>query len=131
MSTALFGLKLVLNALFPIPWLVLALLAFVRHRFRLLSGVISVDGGCSVPHMFSFTGQVVCPHVHLERCRDVGRLDFWDVIEYRRNYSRLRHRRVWGLLGTLFIQCFVPGEAKRAPAAESLEIKGIAHRYAF
>ena len=114
MSTALFGLKLVLNALFPIPWLVLALqpLSGIGFAFFQVSSVLMVDA--LVPRQFRSTGQAVLSAVAWSVAGMSGGLIFGMLLDTAGIIAR--HRRVCGALGTLFIQCFVPGEAKRAPA---------------
>jgi PPP family 3-phenylpropionic acid transporter len=118
MSTALFGLKLVLNALFPIPWLVLALqpLSGIGFAFFQVSSVLMVDA--LVPRQFRSTGQAVLSAVAWSVAGMSGGLIFGMLLDTAGIIAAFGIGGCVGLLGTLFIQCFVPGEAKRAPAAD-------------
>ncbi len=117
-STALFGLKLVLNALFPIPWLVLVLQPMAGIGFALfqVSSVLMVDA--LVPRQFRSTGQAILATTAWSVAGISGNLLFGMLIDTAGTLTAFGVGGCVGLLGTLFIQCFVPGTTERAPAQD-------------
>lgn len=117
-STSLFGLKMVLNALFPIPWLVLALqpLAGIGFAFFQVSSVLMVDA--LVPRQFRSTGQAVLATTAWSVAGISGNMLFGMLIDTAGILTAFGIGGCVGLLGTLFIHCFVPGKTERAPAQD-------------
>ncbi len=117
-STALFGLKLVLNALFPIPWLVLLLQPMAGIGFALfqVSAVLMVDA--LVPRQFRSTGQAVLATTSWSLAGIAGNLLFGTLLDTAGILTAFGIGGCVGLLGTLFIHCFVPRKAERAPVVD-------------
>ncbi|NMB10975.1 MAG: MFS transporter, partial [Firmicutes bacterium] len=107
-STGLFGLKLMLNALLPIPWLVIVLQAIAGMGFALfhVSSVLMVDA--LVPRQFRSTGQAVLATVSWSLAGITGSLIFGRLLDTAGILTAFRIGGYVGLLGTLFIQLFVP-----------------------
>ncbi|NMB45297.1 MAG: MFS transporter [Firmicutes bacterium] len=117
-STALFGLKLVMNALFPIPWLVILLQAMAGIGFALfqVSAVLMVDA--LVPLQFRSTGQAVLATVSWSLAGISGSLIFGRLLDTAGILAAFRIGGYVGLLGALFIQLFVPSGEKQQPSVE-------------
>ncbi len=117
-STLLFGLKLVLNALFPIHWLVLALQPMAGIGFALFqaSAVLMVDA--LVPRRFRSTGQAVLATVSWSVAGISGNILFGMLIDKAGILAAYGIGGCVGLLGSLFIYLFVPSKAERAPACD-------------
>ena len=115
-STGLFGLKLVLNAMLPIPWLaiVLQILGGVGFAFFQVSSVLMVDA--LVPRQFRSTGQAVLATVSWSLAGISGSLIFGRLLDTAGILTAFRIGGCVGLLGTLFIQLFVPGREQQKPS---------------
>ena len=114
-STGLFGLKLILNALLPIPWLVILLQAMggMGFAFFHVSSVLMVDA--LVPRQFRSTGQAVLATVSWSLAGIAGSLIFGHLLDTAGILTAFRLGGYVGLLGTLFIQLFVPsGEEQKS-----------------
>ncbi len=113
-STGLFGLKLVLNALFPIPWLVMLLQPLAGIGFALfhVSAVLMVDA--LVPRQFRSTGQAVLATVSWSLAGITGSLIFGRLLDTTGILAAFRIGGYVGLLGTLFIWLFVPSGEKQS-----------------
>lgn len=114
-STGLFGLKLILNALLPIPWLVILLQAMggMGFAFFHVSSVLMVDA--LVPRQFRSTGQAVLATVSWSLAGITGSLIFGHLLDTAGILTAFRLGGYVGLLGTLFIQLFVPsGEEQKS-----------------
>ncbi len=117
-STALFGLKLLLNAAFPIPWLALVIQALVGVGFAFyqVSAVLMVDS--LVPHQFRSTGQAVLATVSWSLSGIAGSLIFGRLLDTAGIFTAFRLGGYVGLLGTLFIYLLVPSGTKQQPSAK-------------
>lgn len=115
-STGLFGLKLMLNALFPTPWLVMLLQPLAGIGFALfhVSSVLMVDA--LVPRQFRSTGQAVLATVSWSLAGIVGSLVFGGLLDTAGILAAFRVGGYVGLLGALFIQLFVPSGKKQEPS---------------
>lgn len=116
LGTSLFGLKLLLNAIFPIPWLVMLLQPLAGIGFALfhVSSVLMVDA--LVPRQFRSTGQAVLATVSWSLAGIAGSLVFGRLLDTAGILAAFRVGGYVGLLGTLFIQLFVPSGKKQEPS---------------
>lgn len=111
-STGLFGLKLLLNAIWPIPWLavILQTLVGVGFAFYHVSAVLMVDA--LVPQQFRTTGQALLATVSWSLSGIVGSFIFGRLLDTADIFTAFRLGGYIALIGTLFIYLLVPSEAK-------------------
>lgn len=116
-STALFGLKPIVNIMVPIPWVAVFLqgLVGIGFAFYQVSVVLMVDS--LVPRQFRATGQAILATVSWSLAGIVGNLVFGRLLDTLGIFGTYRIGGCVGLLGALFIYLFVPGRKKQQSAA--------------
>ncbi|NMB25497.1 MAG: MFS transporter [Firmicutes bacterium] len=112
-STGLFGLKLLLNAMCPVPWIAVTLqtLVGVGFAFYQVSAVLMIDA--LVPQQFRSTGQAVLATVSWSLSGILGNLIFGRLLDTADVFTAFRLGGYVALVGTLFIYLLVPSEAKQ------------------